>query len=63
MITICTLKQLWPALKNASNEDVPVIRNGMKMVTDRAAETPLMELEYALSGPALEIVRRYADIV
>jgi hypothetical protein len=50
-------------LKDASNEDVPVIRDGMKMVTERAAEIPLMALEYALNDQARNIVSRYADIV
>jgi len=62
MTTVYTLKQIFPAMKNASDQEVRVMQDGMRMVTDCPDETPLMKLKYALSDPALDVVRRYADI-
>ncbi len=62
MITICTLKQILPAMKNATDDEVPVLGDGMKMVSELPMTTPLMELEYALNDQALDIVRRHTDI-
>jgi len=62
MITICTLESIYPAMKNATDDEVPVLRDGMKMVSKSAMTTPLMELEYALNDSAREVVRKYADI-
>ena len=61
-MTICTLKQLWSALENATDDEVLVMRDGIKMVSESAMSTPLMDLEYALSDQALAVVRRYAEI-
>ena len=63
MINTYTLKQIFPALKYATDEEVPVIRDGIKMVSKSAMTMPLMELEYALNDQALDVVRRYTDIL
>ncbi len=62
MITICTLEEMYPAMKNATDDEVPVLRDGMKMISESAMTIPLMELEYALNDSALDIVRRYTDV-
>ena len=62
MITICTLKQIFPAMKNATDAEVPVLGDGMKMVSESPKNIPLMELEYALNDSARKVVRKYADI-
>ena len=63
MMNIYTLQQIFPALKKATDEEIAIIRDGLKMVSVDADKTPIMELEYALNGPAREIVRQYAVIV
>ena len=62
MITICTLKQIFPAMKNATDDEVPVLGDGMKMISGSAMTTPLMELKYALNEDAREIVERYVSL-
>ena len=62
MMTICTLKQIFPALKNATDEEVPVIRGGMKMVSKSAMTVPLMELRYSLNEEAREVIERYVAL-
>ena len=62
MMTICTLKEIFPAMKNATDDEVQVMRGGVKMVSESAMTKPLMELEYALNEQALDVVRRYADV-
>ena len=62
MTTVYTLEQIFPALRNASAEEVPVMQDGMKMVTERPAEMPLMDLKYALNDSAREIVKRYTNV-
>ena len=62
MMTICTLRQIYPAMKNATDDEVPVLGDGLKMVSESPMTMPLMELEYALNDQALDIVRRHTDI-
>ena len=62
MITICTLEEMIPAMKNATDDEVPVLGDGMKMVSESPKNIPLMELEYALNDQARDIVSRYTDI-
>ena len=62
MTTIRTLEEIFPAMKNATNDEVQVMRDGIKMVSESAMTMPLMELEYALSEQALDVVRRYANV-
>ena len=56
------LREIYAALRDATDAEVPVISNGMKMVTERVDQTPLMELTYALNDSARELVGKYADI-
>ena len=62
MITICTLEEMYPAMKNATDDEVPILRDGIKMISESAMTMPLMELEYALNDSALEVVRKYAGV-
>jgi len=41
---------------------VLVIRDGMKMITESAATTPLMKLNYALNDKARAVIERYTDL-
>jgi len=56
------LREIYAGLRDATDVEVPVIREGMKMVSSNPDETPLMELTYALDDAAREVVSRYADI-
>ena len=56
------LREIYAALRDATDAEVPVIRDGMKMVTVKVENTPLMELAYAVDDSAQEVVRKYADI-
>ena len=56
------LSEIYAALKNATGDEVPVIREGMKMVTAHPNDTPLMELTYALNDSAREVVGKYVEI-
>ena len=62
MMTIYTLEEIFPAMKNATDDEVLVMRDGIKMVSESAMTKPLMELEYALSEQALDVVRRYSNV-
>ena len=56
------LREIYAGLRDATEAEVPVIREGMKMISRNPDETPLMELTYALDDAARDVVRRYADI-
>ena len=62
MITICTLADIFPAMEFATDEEVPLMRDGMKMISESAMTAPLMDLEYALNEEAREIVERYVSL-
>ena len=62
MWKVYKLSEIYAALRDAADDEVPVIGNGMKVVTVQANETPLMEVEYALNESAREVVGKYVNI-
>ena len=62
MWKVYKLRETYAALRDATDEEVPVIRDGMRLVHERAIDIPLMEVTYALNDSARELVGKYADI-
>ena len=62
MWKVYKLSEIYAALRDVNDDEVPVIRDGMRMITVRFEDTPLMELDYALNDAAREVLRKYADI-
>lgn len=61
MWKVYKLREIYAALRDATDEEVPVIRDGMRLVHERAIDTPLMDVTHALNNSAREAVRKYAD--
>jgi len=62
MLKICTLKKLFPAMKYATENETSVLRDGIQVVSESPNSMPLMDIEYALSDQACDIVNKYADV-
>jgi len=62
MWKVYKLGEIYAALRDATDEEVPRIRDGMRVVTTNVLSTPLMEIEYALDDHARDVVSRYTNI-
>ena len=56
------MRDICPALRDATDEEGPVIRRGTKVLPDRTAGTALMDVSYVLNESARQVVGRYVDI-